>query len=220
MALSCNPSVVMSSLSGSFWEPGIPCNFVSPWLHPVVEELPTRPELAEVPGRYVELVTLMCGIRRPSLSAFWVEAALSGLVPKVIDLAKVERLLLIQVDFRGHPLHRILWILQALVRILLVMSLGNMQSKEWTLGDSYIFLSQRMMGCTTIVSHFRPGLRWGKQRRRTVPYGCKNIEPARGTLWPILTGRGNYMIVQSCTIGVFGFKIPSFHTQISPNYRR
>lgn len=50
MALSCNPSVVMSSLSGSFWEPGVPCNLVSSWLHPVVEELPTRSELAEAPG--------------------------------------------------------------------------------------------------------------------------------------------------------------------------
>ncbi|KAJ5123880.1 uncharacterized protein N7515_007705 [Penicillium bovifimosum] len=88
MALSCNPNVVMSSLSGSFWEPGIPCNLVSPWLHPVMEELPKRSGLAEGPTRYIELITLMCGTRRPNLFALWIGAALSGLVPKVINLAK------------------------------------------------------------------------------------------------------------------------------------
>ncbi|KAJ5558982.1 hypothetical protein N7461_002954 [Penicillium sp. DV-2018c] len=88
MALSCNPNVVMSSLSGSFWEPGIPCNLVSPWLHPVMEELPKRSVLAEAPSRYFELIALMCGTRRPNLFALWVGAALSGLVPKAIDLAK------------------------------------------------------------------------------------------------------------------------------------
>ncbi|KAH8432269.1 uncharacterized protein LDX57_009908 [Aspergillus melleus] len=84
MALSCNHSVVMSSLCGSFWEPDIPCNLVSAWLHPVLEEIPRHPEIADDPVRYAEIVALMCGTRRPRLSALWVGAALSGLVPKII----------------------------------------------------------------------------------------------------------------------------------------
>ncbi|KAJ5935577.1 hypothetical protein N7466_005124 [Penicillium verhagenii] len=84
MALSCNDSVVMSSLCGSFWEPNIPCSLVSPWLHPILEEIPKAPWICEEPGRYYEMIALMCGQRRPRLRALWIGAALSGLVPKVL----------------------------------------------------------------------------------------------------------------------------------------
>lgn len=85
MALSCNHSVVMSSLCGSFWEPNIPCSLVSPWLHPVLEEIPKASWICEKSGRYNEIIALMCGKRRPPLSALWIGAALSGLVPKVLE---------------------------------------------------------------------------------------------------------------------------------------
>lgn len=88
MALSCNHSAVMSSLCGSFWEPSIPCNLVSPWLHPVLEEIPKASGIAGNPGRCHEITALTCGMRRPRLSALWIGAALSGLVPRVIDLVR------------------------------------------------------------------------------------------------------------------------------------
>ena len=85
MALSCNHSVVMSSLCGSFWEPNISCSLVSPWLHPVLEEIPKASGICEKPGRYHEIIALLCGKCRPRLSALWIGAALSGLVPKVLE---------------------------------------------------------------------------------------------------------------------------------------
>jgi hypothetical protein len=85
MTLSCNHSVVMSSLCGSFWEPNIPCSLVSPWLHPVLEEIPKASGICEKPGRYYEMIAIMCGKRRPRLSGLWIGAALSGLVPKVLE---------------------------------------------------------------------------------------------------------------------------------------
>lgn len=88
MALSCNHSVVMSSLFGSFWEPSIPCNLVSPWLHPVLEEIPKASRIAGNLGRYHEIIPIMCGMRRPRLLALWIGAAFSGLVPRVIDYVR------------------------------------------------------------------------------------------------------------------------------------
>ncbi|KAL2786384.1 hypothetical protein BJX66DRAFT_312899 [Aspergillus keveii] len=88
MALSCNYSVVMSSLCGSFWEPTVGCNFVTPWLHPVMEEMPKIPQLAGDSRQYHELVAIMCAIRRPSLLPLWTGASLTGLVAKVIDLVR------------------------------------------------------------------------------------------------------------------------------------
>ncbi|KAJ5917497.1 hypothetical protein N7466_011051 [Penicillium verhagenii] len=88
MALSCNHSVVMSSLCGSFWEPNIPCSHVSPWLHPILEEIPKAPWICEKPGRYHEIIALICGQRRPHLRALWIGAALSGLVPKVLGYVR------------------------------------------------------------------------------------------------------------------------------------
>ncbi|PKY08595.1 hypothetical protein P168DRAFT_286710 [Aspergillus campestris IBT 28561] len=88
LTLSCNHSVIMSSLCGSFWEPSIPCNLVTPWLHPILNEVSQRPEILNTPGRYAEIVALICGIRRPRLSSLWIGAAISGLIPKITALVK------------------------------------------------------------------------------------------------------------------------------------
>ncbi|KAJ5219967.1 hypothetical protein N7468_009171 [Penicillium chermesinum] len=88
ISLSCNYSVLISSLCGSFWEPSIACNLVSPWLHPILEKVPRATGIAENAGRYHEIIALLCGMRRPRLKGLWEGAALSGLVPKVIDLVK------------------------------------------------------------------------------------------------------------------------------------
>ena len=84
MALSCNFHVTTSSLCGVFWEPGITCNLVSPWLHPVLNEL--REKLtSDGSPTYTETLCIMCALRRPSLAALWLGATLSGLAPMVID---------------------------------------------------------------------------------------------------------------------------------------
>lgn len=88
MTLSCNHSVIMSSLCGVFWEPKIPCNLVSPWLHPVMREVRMMEEVMNFKGRYHEILAIMCAIRRPKLSALWFGAVISGLVPKILDFVK------------------------------------------------------------------------------------------------------------------------------------
>jgi len=84
MALSCNPSVVMSSLCGVFWDIHISCNLVSPWLHPIINEIPNGKGIINVSGRYHEILFFICATRCPPLSALWLGAAISGLVPRVL----------------------------------------------------------------------------------------------------------------------------------------
>ncbi|KAL8645006.1 MAG: hypothetical protein Q9210_006954 [Variospora velana] len=88
MTLSCNHSVMVSSLCGVFWEPKIPCNLVSPWLHPVMNEVPMMEEVINFKGRYHEVLAIMCAIRRPKLSALWLGAVISGLVPRILDFVR------------------------------------------------------------------------------------------------------------------------------------
>ncbi|KAL9628901.1 MAG: hypothetical protein Q9164_007107, partial [Protoblastenia rupestris] len=87
MTLSCTHSVIMSSLCGVFC-PNIPCNLVSPWLHLVMNEVPMMEEIIDFKGRYHEILAIMCAIRRPNLSALWVGAVISGLVPRILDFVK------------------------------------------------------------------------------------------------------------------------------------
>ncbi|KAI9715647.1 MAG: hypothetical protein M1812_005799 [Candelaria pacifica] len=86
MSMSCNHSVIISSLCGVFWEPDVPCNLVSPWLHAVLRELPSMNGIISSSGRYAEVVTIMCAFRRPRLAALCLGAALSGLTATVLDL--------------------------------------------------------------------------------------------------------------------------------------
>ncbi|KAI4138338.1 MAG: hypothetical protein LQ341_004716 [Variospora aurantia] len=88
IALSCNHSVIVSSLCGVFWEPRIPCNLVSPWLHPVMNEVPIMEEVINFEGRYHEILAIMCAIRRPKLSVLWLGAVTSGLAPRILKFVK------------------------------------------------------------------------------------------------------------------------------------
>jgi hypothetical protein len=54
-------------------------------LHPVLEEIPKASGIREKPGRYYEMIAIMCGKRRPYLSGLWIGAAPSGLVPKALE---------------------------------------------------------------------------------------------------------------------------------------
>lgn len=42
MSLSCKPEAIISLLCGTFWEPGVPCNLASPWLHPILNDMPEQ----------------------------------------------------------------------------------------------------------------------------------------------------------------------------------
>ncbi|EXJ82251.1 hypothetical protein A1O3_06064 [Capronia epimyces CBS 606.96] len=84
MSLSCSPEVVMSSLCGMFWEDGVPCNMVSPWLHPVLNELPAASWVVDTPGLYHDILAAICRFRRPCISALWLGATASGLIPVVL----------------------------------------------------------------------------------------------------------------------------------------
>ncbi|KAJ5691090.1 hypothetical protein N7488_011825 [Penicillium malachiteum] len=83
ITLSCSPEVLMSALCGSFWEPEVPCNLVSPWLHPVLKEV--QGEASAASGYDQEILALMGAIRRPNLSALWIGAIASGLGPKILQ---------------------------------------------------------------------------------------------------------------------------------------
>ncbi|KAJ5584590.1 uncharacterized protein N7459_004390 [Penicillium hispanicum] len=85
MTLSCSPEVMISTLCGAFWQPDVPCNMVSQWLHPVLEEV--LGDAAE--GKDQELMALIGAIRRPSVGALWIGAAASGMGPKLLQ--KVRR---------------------------------------------------------------------------------------------------------------------------------
>lgn len=87
ITLSCGPEVLMSTLCGSFWEPEVPCNLVSPWLHPVLNEVLDGASPNKSHGQ--EILALIGAIRRPNLSALWIGAIASGLGP--IITRKVSR---------------------------------------------------------------------------------------------------------------------------------
>lgn len=86
MALSSNASVVMSTLCGVFWDVDIACNLVSPWLHPILREIPNGEGVISAPGRYHEILAFVCAKFCPPLSALWLGAAISELISKVLKL--------------------------------------------------------------------------------------------------------------------------------------
>lgn len=77
-------------------QPDVPCNMVSQWLHPVLEEV-----LCDVTeGKDQELIALIGAIRRPSVAALWIGAAVSGIVPKLLEKVREGRPPL---DSHGFP---------------------------------------------------------------------------------------------------------------------
>ncbi|GAT23333.1 similar to An01g11250 [Aspergillus luchuensis] len=79
MTLSCSPEVMMSTFCGAFWEQDVPCNLVSPWLHPIINEV-----LGDLPENELEVLAFIGTIRQPRFSAFWIGAIASGLGPEIL----------------------------------------------------------------------------------------------------------------------------------------
>ncbi|CAG7946738.1 unnamed protein product [Penicillium nalgiovense] len=84
MTLSCSPEVVMYPLCGSLWEPGVPCNLVAPWLHPLFNEILQQDEKSPTVSQDYETIALIGAIRRPNIGALWIGAVAGGLAPKVV----------------------------------------------------------------------------------------------------------------------------------------
>ncbi|RAL17788.1 uncharacterized protein BO97DRAFT_14807 [Aspergillus homomorphus CBS 101889] len=81
MTLSCNPELMISMFCGSFWDLGIPCNLVTPWLHPALSEVMRD---SPISAHDQEILALMCAVRRPNISALWFGAVTSGLGPTIV----------------------------------------------------------------------------------------------------------------------------------------
>ncbi|PYH75061.1 uncharacterized protein BO88DRAFT_460983 [Aspergillus vadensis CBS 113365] len=79
MTLSCSPEVMMSTFCGAFWEQDVPCNLVSPWLHPIINEV-----LGALPESELEVLAFIGAIRQPCFSAFWIGAIASGLGSEIL----------------------------------------------------------------------------------------------------------------------------------------
>ncbi|KAE8381683.1 hypothetical protein BDV26DRAFT_278670 [Aspergillus bertholletiae] len=75
---SAPTEVIISSLCAMFWGPAVLC-----YLAPEKESISTTPE------RYADMLSIICGIRRPTISALWLRAAAGGLA--LIILRRVMR---------------------------------------------------------------------------------------------------------------------------------
>lgn len=80
MSLSCIPNAISSCLFSSFWEPGVTCNLVSEWLHPVLKEI--LPPL--VTEKQFHVIVHMMAARRPNIAPLWLGAAITGLLPRIL----------------------------------------------------------------------------------------------------------------------------------------
>lgn len=74
MSLSCNRREIEALLCGSFFDPEVSCNLVSPWLEPIFEVLDPLVARADY-----ETLAIIMGKRQPKLAALWLGAIISGM---------------------------------------------------------------------------------------------------------------------------------------------
>ncbi|KAK2757195.1 hypothetical protein FQN54_004709 [Arachnomyces sp. PD_36] len=84
MSLACIPNAISSCLSSCFWEPGIDCNVVSEWLHPPLQEV--LPQL--IHQKRCHTILCMMAARQPNLASLWLGSAITGLLPKILQINK------------------------------------------------------------------------------------------------------------------------------------
>ncbi|KAI1319112.1 hypothetical protein F5Y16DRAFT_391198 [Xylariaceae sp. FL0255] len=85
MTLSLNPRAVGSMVWSIFWQPGIPCNLVSPWLGSILEAIKPLLEARDLSG-----LAKVFLLRRPKVSLLWLGIFLLG-DPTMLD--RIERYL-------------------------------------------------------------------------------------------------------------------------------
>lgn len=80
MTLSCNVRGLRALLSGSFFEPDVPCNLVGPWIQPIFEI---------IDGQDLEGLAIIMGRRQPALAALWFGAIMLGLETSVLQSVQI-----------------------------------------------------------------------------------------------------------------------------------
>ena len=80
MTLSCNIHGLRALLAGSFFDAGVPCNLVSPWLQPIFEII--DPIIAR--GDFTSFAVIMSK-RQPRLVALWLGASIIGMEKTILQ---------------------------------------------------------------------------------------------------------------------------------------
>ena len=88
MTMSSNPQFLSSALWGTFWEPDVDCNLVSPWCDGIIDIL--EPFISND----IELLAHTLALRRPHLAPFWYGTLLFGqtkVTEHLIPFLKTQR---------------------------------------------------------------------------------------------------------------------------------
>ena len=80
MALSCIPGAISSSLFGSFWQLGVPCNLISEWLYTSFQNVLWSP----IDQNKWKVILRVMTARRPNLGPLWLGSLITGLVPRIL----------------------------------------------------------------------------------------------------------------------------------------
>ena len=84
MTLSCNRHGMRALLCGSFFDPEVSCNLVSPWFQPILEVVDSLVRT----GDYERLAIVM-GKRQPKLAALWMGAIISGMANTIFQQVRI-----------------------------------------------------------------------------------------------------------------------------------
>jgi hypothetical protein len=84
MTLSCNIRGMYALLCGSFFDPQVSCNLVSPWFQPILEIISPLVKAGDF-----EKVAIIMGKRQPKLAALWVGATISGMASVIFQGVRI-----------------------------------------------------------------------------------------------------------------------------------
>ena len=79
ITLSCNTRRLHTLLCGSFFDPQVSCNLVSPWFQLIKEIIDPLVKIGDF-----ESIAIIMGRRQPKLAALWMGAAVSGIADPIL----------------------------------------------------------------------------------------------------------------------------------------
>ena len=82
--LSCSCEVMNSLLCGAFWNPHLQSNLCSPWLQPLLD-IRDSEQYTNNSDRFYTILAAACARRVPSIAYLFFGAAVSGLMPRILD---------------------------------------------------------------------------------------------------------------------------------------
>ena len=83
MTLSCNTRGMDALLCGSFFDPEVPCNLVSPWFQLIIEIIDPLVKTGDF-----DTIAIIMGRREPKLAALWMGAAISGMADPILQWSR------------------------------------------------------------------------------------------------------------------------------------